>query len=59
MKCYACDNDGKPRDIGGSICYLCDECYGLDIIANKLNLACLQAQLILLKRGKLCHASTT
>jgi hypothetical protein len=55
MKCYACDNIGQPRDIGGSICYLCDECYGLDIIANKLNLACLQAQLILQKSKEVTH----
>lgn len=49
MKCYACDNEGHPRDIGGTEYYMCDECYGLHVMANKLALAALQAQLILSK----------
>ena len=49
-KCYACDNPGKPRDVGGTVYYLCDECYGIHVAMNKLALACLYGQLIIKKR---------
>lgn len=33
--CYACDTeDAKPRDIGGTIYFLCDECFEQHQIAN-------------------------
>lgn len=46
MKCYACENPGKPRSIGGTEYYLCDSCYQTHAINNWLAVAVLQAQLI-------------
>lgn len=58
MKCYACNDQGHPRDIGGTQYYMCDECYGLHVMANKLALAALQAQLILSKSKEAAYYET-
>jgi len=50
QKCYACSNQGKPRDVGGTVYHLCDQCYGIHVAMNKLALACLYGQLRLSKR---------
>jgi hypothetical protein len=51
MKCYACDNEGLPRDIGGTIYHLCDKCYQIHVVCNKLAIAALMGQLTL-REGK-------
>ncbi|MDD4360766.1 MAG: hypothetical protein PHV50_09475 [Syntrophaceticus sp.] len=35
LHCYACNTkDAKPRDIGGTIYFLCDECFEQHQMAN-------------------------
>jgi hypothetical protein len=45
--CYACNNPGHPRDIGGTKYYLCDQCYQIHVLNNWLAVAALQGQLTL------------
>lgn len=51
MKCYACENTGQPRDIGGTTYLLCDQCYQIHVICNKLAIAALMGQLLLRKEA--------
>lgn len=47
MKCYACSNEGAPCDIGGTKYYMCDSCYQVHVVCNKLAIAALMGQLTL------------
>lgn len=33
-KCYGCGNPGKARDIGGTVYYMCDDCYQTHVERN-------------------------
>jgi len=46
MKCYACDNPGTPRDVGGTEYHLCDQCYQTHVLGNWLAVAALKGQMI-------------
>jgi len=44
MACYACRSRfARPRDIGGTLYFLCDECYEQHIWANSKAVECLRS----------------
>lgn len=34
MNCFGCNNEGKPRDVGGTTYHMCDECYQMHVERN-------------------------